>query len=152
MAFSTTNVAKLYAIFQLPKDTEAALILTTLAHAPITQISQYFPTYTLQDITTARTRITDILATCSAEDQVLVEAQITNYDTIATSPMTISRSDNGATGTIIDHAQERELIRQYIGNLLGISIPEGGWLGELKRMGFGGGGGGGYPYMGGGDR
>jgi len=150
MAFSATNKAKIYAIFQLPKDTEAALILTTLAHAPITAISTYFPTFTTQDITTARTRIDAILTGCSAEDQVLVEAQIANYDGIATSPMIISRSDNGASGTIIDHKQERELIRQYIGNLLGISVPEGGWLGELRRMGFGANP---YPYNGGsGDR
>lgn len=149
MAFSATNIAKIYAIFQMPKDTEAALILTTLAHAPITAISQYFPTFTLQDLTTARQRIDNILATCSAEDQALVEIQIADYDDIATSPMKVSEADNGVKGTIVDHKQQRENIRQYIGNLLGISIPEGGWLGELKRMGFGASP---YPYNGSGDR
>ena len=145
MAFSALDRAKLFAIFGVPKDTEFALIITTLAHAPITQISLYFPTWTMQDLTSIVQRMDTCIADCSAESQLLVEEQIAEWDGIATSPMKISDADNGVKGVVIDHAQQRKNIRMYIANILGISCPEDGWMGELKRMGFARAP---YPYVG----
>jgi len=146
---SALNRAKVFSIIALPLDNDAAVITTTLAHVPITQIGEYEPTFTLSNISALRTKIDNALTVMSAETQQLVEAQIADWDEIGpTSPMTISDADNGIKGTIVDANEKRRNIRMYIGNIIGVFVPKDGWIGELQRMGMATG----YPYNGTGDR
>ena len=135
MALSAIYKAKYYEIIGLPLSGTEAVITTTLAHMPVTQIGQYEPTYPKSDISTLRTSINTALATITVETQTLIESRIDRYYDIGpTNPMLINEADNGVKGRIIDYDRERKMIRVQLGNLIGVYVPEDGWTGELQRM------------------
>lgn len=138
MALSAANRIMVYEIVGLPPDTSEAVITTTLAHVPVTQIGAYSPTFTKSDISSLVTAIDAALADISTENQTRVEGFIASWNDIgSTSPMVLTEADNGVKGTIVDHESQRNLIRTRVGNLVGIYVPPGGWIMELQRM-FGG--------------
>lgn len=135
MALSAANRIKVYEIIGLPPDTDTAVITTSLAHMPVTQLQDYEPTFTHQDISSLRTSIDAALADMSAETQAVVEGYLTEWDDIgSTSPMVVDEADNGIKGRIVDHEASRNLIRQRVGNMCGVYVPPGGWIAELHRM------------------
>jgi hypothetical protein len=47
--------------------------------------------------------------------------------------MQLKSGSAGETGIVVDYPQERENVRQLIGNSLGLVIPQGGFYAEMKR-------------------
>lgn len=136
MAFSDTNITKLYEIFGFPEGGEG-VIITSLSHIPPSLSNSWEPTYTVGDMSTLKTRI-DTSLTAAADNPTLktqVEAWIAEYDTIGKgSVLHVTAAGGGAQGELVNDPQKIENIRQGIGNLIGLWIPKGGFWGATQRM------------------
>jgi hypothetical protein len=77
-------------------------------------------------------RIDTILAGMSAAQEARIGALIDEFTGIATSPMVVKASSGGAQGTLVDRGEQRENIRQAVANNLGIAVPKGGFLSEVR--------------------
>jgi len=134
MALSAANRVKFYEVIGLPPEGTEHTIATTLAHLPVTQLQTWEPTFTHSTITNMRTSIDANLATISAETQTRIELYLNDWDDIAISELTVSKADNGVEGNIVSDEARRELIRQRVGNLVGVWVPKGGWMQEIGLL------------------
>lgn len=134
MALSAANRVKFYEVIGLPPEGTEHTIATTLAHLPVTQLQTWEPTFTHSTITNMRASIDANLATISAETQTRIELYLNDWDDIAISELTVSKADNGVEGNIVSDEARRELIRQRVGNLVGVWVPKGGWMKEIGLL------------------
>jgi hypothetical protein len=134
MALSATNRVRVYEVIGLPPEGSDQTIVTTLAHLPVTQLQTWEPTFTHSNIANIRASIDANLAAISAETQTRIEMYLEQWEIIVISPLTISKADNGVEGQIVNDEEQREIIRQRIGNLVGIWVPCGGWMREISTL------------------
>lgn len=146
MELSAVNRVKVFEVIGLPPEGSNQTVVTTLAHMPVSQLGLWEPTYTNSNISNIRTSIDANLTAISAETQARIELYLTEWDQIAISELTVMEADNGVKGNIVSDEQRRELIRQRVGNLVGIWVPKGGWMQEIGRLFTPTG----YPHNGGG--
>jgi len=134
MALSATNRVRTFEVFGLPPEGSDQTIVTTLAHLPVTQLQTWEPTFSHSNISNIRASIDANLAAISAETQARIEMFLEQWEIIVISPMSISKADNGVEGRIVDNEEQREIIRQRIGNLVGVWVPRGGWMREIGTL------------------
>lgn len=134
MALTAANRVKVYEVIGLPPEGSDHTVATTLAHMPITQLQTWETTYTHTNMADMRTSIDANLAAISAETQTRIELYLTEWDSIAISELSVTKADNGVEGHLVSDEDRRELIRQRIGNLVGIWVPKGGWMAEIGRL------------------
>ena len=133
MALTTLQVAQIFQVLCLPQD-GLAVVATTLSHRPPTNTQVWAPTYNQADMTALVTVITARItaANSNADLCTLIGVELARWGTIGSSPLVITHTSAGAQGIIIHYDKERENIRQRVGNLLGVSVPEGGFLKETE--------------------
>lgn len=134
MAFTAAEKSTIYEVFGIPENGYSVNTLS-LVHAPYSNVGVWNPTYNTGDFTTLlasiATQITRVeaIATC----EVRVRALLTRWDEIGTSSMTtVEKSPSGAEGSIFDAEKERQNIRVRLSNLVGVSVPKGGFLAEIE--------------------
>lgn len=126
MALSATNIAKTYRIFGIPQNGNAfvAFNLTSL----------YGPSGESFDFSTIVTALNTKLAAISAEQQTLIEALLTRWDSITSyDPLTVGKSGSGASGDLVNYPKERSAIRMELCNIIGFYCPEGGFHAEHSQ-------------------
>ena len=72
------------------------------------------------------------LVVMTAETQSAIESLIDEFLPIHTSPLKVQGSVDGSKGTLVDHEAQRENIRQACANILGVAVPRGGFLAEVR--------------------
>lgn len=134
MAFTTDQKSIIYEILGIPENGYSVNTLA-LVHAPYSNVGVWNPTYNTGDFTTLlasiAAQITRVEALPSCETRV--KALLTRWDEIGTSSMTaVEKSPSGAEGRIFDAEVERCNIRVRLSNLVGVSVPKGGFLAEIE--------------------
>jgi hypothetical protein len=132
MPLSATERIQFYQIAGIPTG-GGGLILTSLVHVPFSNTQNWEPTYNVGDFTALVTAIDAKLTAASADAVTRLQSLITRYMEIEVSPVKVNQTATGAAGVIADHSRERENIRQTISNVIGMAIPEGGFISEVQR-------------------
>jgi len=131
-SFTTQDQQTIFRLFGIPLG-GGGIIVTSLSHIPPTLAAIWTVTWTQTEFSQLVTTLLGYMANASADTVAAVEAQLSIYASIVTSPMKVTKSGD-SEGTLIDHRAQRELIRQDIGNMLGIWVPRGGWINESDRL------------------
>lgn len=132
MALSADRIVVLKGeILGLPPEASGTIV-TALTHFPFSNTQTWEPGFNIGDYTNLMARIDTILAAMSAAQESRVATLIDEFTVIATSPLKVDKAAEGAGGTLVDHAEQRENIRQAVANNLGIAVPRGGFLAEVR--------------------
>ena len=62
-----------------------------------------------------------------------MQSLISRFMEIEVSPSKVTSSAAGTGGRLADHDVERENIRQALSNIIGLAVPEGGFIAEIQR-------------------
>jgi hypothetical protein len=128
MALSAANISKVYELLGIPQG-GAGVIVTSLSHVPPSLAQAWTSTYTEGDFAEIVTKINARLAALSAETQTLVEAWLTQWDSIKTA------TSLKLSGEVeMDFEEEAQKCREAVGNLAGIAVPFGGFLKETQDI------------------
>ncbi len=134
MAFTDAYKTKLYKIMGIPENGLFTLV-TSLSHLPPALAYSWESTYTVGDCLKVLEKLEEHLDAVTATQQTEVEALVDRYEEIgATSVLRITQSSQGAQGLIVDHAAERKLILETIGNVLGLFVPPEGFFKYTQMM------------------
>lgn len=133
MALSATEKIQFYQIVGLPA-AGSGLVLTSLVHVPFSNTQSWEPTWNVGDFSDLITAVDAKLAAATAEQITRMQSLITRFMEIEVSPVQIRQTATGAAGIIADHGKERENIRQTLANVLGLAVPEGGFISEIQRV------------------
>jgi hypothetical protein len=134
MAFTADQKSVIYEILGIPENGYSVNTLS-LVHAPYSNVGVWNPSYNTGDFTAMLASIAAQIARVEAiaSCQTRVSALLTRWDEIGTSSMTaVSKSPSGAEGKIFDAEVERCNIRLRLSNLVGVSVPKGGFLAEIE--------------------
>ena len=131
MALTTAERARFMEVIGLPPS-GGTIVVTSLVHFPFSNTQSWEPTYNVGDMTDLIVAIDARLTAMSSDTEDIVQALLIKYAEIEVSPMKITTTVGGAGGNIVDHATERENIRQRISNAVGLAVPEGGFLKEIQ--------------------
>ena len=133
MAFTADEKSTIYEVFGIPENGFSTNTLS-LVHAPYSNVGVWNTTFNRGDYTTLITAInlqitlTEGIPSCETR----VRNLLVRWDEIGTTSTTaIAKAASGAEGKIFDADNERKNIRIRLSNLIGVSVPEGGFLREL---------------------
>lgn len=111
-----------------------ALAFTSFTHILPTLAKIWEPTYTIGNFAQAWAVVETRLEALSSFEINRVRVHLTEWDDIGPTTVTrITKSQNGDEGLITDANQERENIREAVGNIIGLVVPQGGFYAEMKR-------------------
>lgn len=134
MAFTNAEISQMFEIFKIP-ESGRSINVKALVHYPFSMVENWTPNYTSGDLTVLVTAIKANIALATATVETRARTFLTRWDEItASSPLKVTQSINGSVGVIVDHEQERRNIRVGLANLLGLAIPEGGYLSEMQAI------------------
>jgi hypothetical protein len=136
MPFTSAEKAVIYEILGLPRSGHTVNTLS-LVHYPFSNVNSWNPTWNVGDMTSLLAAIdAAITATEAFADTVArVQAYLAKWDDLGgENEMRIESGQNGVTGVIVDSDQRRVNIRLRVANLLGISVPAGGYLHEIEAV------------------
>lgn len=131
MALTASQRAKFFEIIGLPPS-GGTIVITSLVHWPFSNLQTWEPSWNVGDMTDLITAIDARISAMSAETEAIVINLLTRFSEIEVSPMKVTSAAGGAGGNLVDHASEREEIRQRISNAAGIAVPKGGFLKEIQ--------------------
>ena len=132
MALSEVYVVKLLEMWGLPP-AGGTITVTALVHWPFSNSQSWESTYNAGDITALVAACRTNISNLTTESQTLITPIIDRFEEIKYSPMKVTSAAGGAGGNLVDHAKERENLRQLTANLCGVAVPEGGFLAETQR-------------------
>ena len=133
MPLSDENKVLLYEALGIPS-LGTGTIIDSLSHIPPSISAEWDTTYSTGDFTNVVTQVEARLTAATAYMLTRLATLLTEYSAIATSPMQLSQGGGGEVGRVIDHPTQRENIRQHIGDILGLAVPNGGFSAESKRL------------------
>ncbi|HLX60169.1 MAG TPA: hypothetical protein VKX17_02690 [Planctomycetota bacterium] len=127
MALTSAQITQVYEIFGVPQNGNAQVV-SAIA-------SIFGPVCDSCDFSALITRIDAQLAALTSTQIDRVTALLTRWDAItSSSPLRVQRSGQGR-GVFADHPAERAAIRAELSNLVGVSVPAGGFAAEVARAG-----------------
>jgi hypothetical protein len=133
VAFNSDETAQICEIIGIPVG-GLGLVTTSFTHIPPVLAQIWSPTYTTGDFTTLMQRIWDQLNGADPSTVNRVRNYLQRWDEIgASNPMVLNTGSAGESGVVVNYPQERENIRQLIGNLIGLVVPQAGYYSEMKR-------------------
>jgi len=118
-------------ILGLPLDANGTIV-TALTHFPFSNVQVWEPAFNHGTYTNLIAAIDAKLLAMTAEAQAAIESLVDEFLPIHTSPLKVDGSVDGSKGRLIDHEAQRENIRQSCANILGIAVPRGGFLAEVR--------------------
>jgi len=131
--FSPDEVVQICEILGIPPG-GLGLVTTSFTHIPPVLAQIWSPTYTVGDFTALIQKIWDQINSCDPSTVNRTRTHLLRWDEVGGSnPMQLKSGSAGETGIVVDYPQERENVRQLIGNSLGLVIPQGGFYAEMKR-------------------
>lgn len=131
-AFTTAEIKKVFSIIGLPQD-GAGLIATSLSHRPPSLAQTWEPTWTTGNLSGFVAQVNTKLAAANDATCDEVRSVFGTWDAIKISPMRLTSTGSGEEGRVVDDEMQREAIRQFVGNELGISVPKGGFMADTAR-------------------
>lgn len=133
MALTAAQISKVFEVIALPESGSTTLV-TNLVHYPYTNTSTWEPCWNTGDLSGLVARIKVNISLMNATTETIVTGLLTTWDDIgSTNPLRVTSSQQAA-GVLVDNDKQRELIRQRVGNLIGLAVPQGGFLGEMQRV------------------
>lgn len=132
MALTSDERAIFFEMIGLPP-AGGSVVVTSLVHWPFSNTQSWEPTWNVGDLSGLITAIDARLTAMSSETESRIRDILTRFDVISSSPMKVTQAAGGAAGNLVNHEQERENLRQYASNLIGVAVPEGGFLKEIQR-------------------
>lgn len=125
MALSAAQTTQLFEIFGVPQNGSGAVVS---AVATI-----FGPVFESLDMSSLVTRINAKLIALSAEQIARVTTLLLRWDAVtSTSPLRVTQASN-TRGIAADHPAERVAIRAALSNIIGVSVPAGGFAAEAAR-------------------
>jgi len=132
MALSAAQVTQVFEILGVPQAGSGDVIGSVA-----TLFGAEFESYDMSGLVS---RITAKLAALTAEQIARATTLLDRHTAItASSPLQVQATSGGSRGILADHPAEREAIRSALGNVIGIAVPAGGFVAEVKRAARGGG-------------
>lgn len=135
MSLSAEEITKCFEIIGLPQSGKMTVI-TGFTHIPGRSLAAtWSPTYTEGDCADLVAKVTTKLTTeLTATQETIVKALLANWDTIgSTSPLRVeSAGVSGTSGVLHDAAKERRNIRNEIGQIIGLWVPDGGFIADAQ--------------------
>lgn len=126
-AFTEDEQAQIFEIFGVPQG-GSGVIVTSLSHLPPSLAAAWEATWSAGDFSGVVTQILAHLNAATEAQRTRVRALLTQWTELA------------PTGTLqlrgavqVDMAHELDRLRASLGNLLGVAVPPGGFLGEARR-------------------
>jgi len=132
MALSATERIQFFQIVGLPAEA-SGLVITSLVHVPFSNTQSWEPTYNVGDMSDLIDAIDAKLTAATAEQVTRMQSLISRFMEIEVSPTKVTSSAAGTGGRLADHDVERENIRQALSNIIGLAVPEGGFIAEIQR-------------------
>jgi hypothetical protein len=119
-------------IYGIPRLSGVAF--TSFTHIPPLLAKIWEPTYTIADFSDAWNAVMAQVNQLNAyEISRLRTPHFARWDEIGPTSVTrITSSQGGDAGLITDDERERELIREAVGNIVGLVVPQGGFYADLK--------------------
>jgi len=130
MALTDAQTATVFVILGVPQGGAGAVAEQV--------VSIRGPLYENFDFAGLITAINTKIAALSSDQETLVGALLTRWDELKSYSVVRIKRSGSASGTLADYPQERENIRRDLGNILGMVVPTGGFVAEMRRA-FGGG-------------
>ena len=128
MAWPGTNLEKtqIFQFFGLPSQGTAYAV-----YAAATIFGAFGEPFSLSSVVTQLNTQLDLV---NADMYTQVQEQLARLTAIGrTSQVRITKTSAGTQGLIVDYPREREAIRQEIGNIIGFTVPTGGFYTEKKQ-------------------
>jgi len=132
MALTDAQVSTIFEIIALPESGTTTLI-TDLVHYPYSNTATWEPGWNVGDLSELVTRIKTNISAMGDTTETLVISLIDDWDSLGSSNLKVTTSQQAA-GVLVDYAGQREHIRTEIGNLIGLAVPKGGFIGEMQRV------------------
>jgi hypothetical protein len=90
------------------------------------------------DLSAMKDLIDGFLNVLTATKEARVVELLARYAAIsASSPLQVRGGAGGARGVLVDHPAERELLRDALSTVIGVVVPQGGFVAEAKRRASG---------------
>ena len=124
-SFEPSELERSFEIMDIPRHGKALVIPPVLARV-------WEPTWMEGDFTTLINQVLIRIDSLYPETVSLVKEYVVEWIPISTSPMRLSNTPV-AGGTVVDHYEQRELIRQRVARALQIVVPAGGFYEEMLR-------------------
>jgi hypothetical protein len=132
MALSAAEQSIILEIIGLPESGKT-VVVTALVHYPFSNADLWTPTYNTGDLSGLVAAAKTLMVGVSAGQEIAIRGDLTRWAVIGpTDPTRIERTTTGAAGCIVDYELERQRIRLHIGNCLGLAVPEGGFIAEIR--------------------
>ena len=109
------------------------MIVTSITHLPPSMAMAWTVTYTEGQYTELVTQITTYLTNASDSTILLVRELLPKFKATIGNPMVVNKSGT-AEGVLIDYPKQHEMLRQEIAKLLGIWVPQGGFIRETEKL------------------
>lgn len=132
MALTDAQVSTIFEIIALPESGTTTLI-TDLVHYPYSNTGTWEPGWNVGDLSALVTRIKANIAAMSSTTEARVTSLLDDWDEMGSSNLKVTASQQAA-GVLVDYKGQREHIREEIGNLIGLAVPKGGFIGEMQRI------------------
>jgi hypothetical protein len=133
MALTAAETTLLYELLGIPECDDGQLV-NPLA----SMIGTFSETF---DWTAVKTDLETRLAAMAADGtgrEARVQVLLSTYSDVANDPMQVNRSATGAAGRLVDRPAQVGRLREAVGTILGIAVPSGGFIAEMRqRAGYG---------------
>lgn len=131
MALTADQRLSFYELFGVPSN-PSALVQTDITTPRFIGAQGLNPSYMNQDFTNLQTQIEAILTALDSAQEARVIAFLVTYDSISTSPLNVQSSAE-AQGSIVNHPAQVEKIRQRVSDVVGYTVPFGGFSESYRR-------------------
>lgn len=132
--FSAQERVGIFEILGLPIHGHTVNLIALVLY-PFSNVSEWSGgTNSKGDLVQLIADIDAILAMISAEQAIVVRTYLATWDDIKASELVITNAANSSAGTIVHHGEKRILLRGLVANILGISVPAGGYLHEIEAV------------------
>jgi hypothetical protein len=130
--YTDSERAQIFEIMGIPLN-GSGVIGVELSHMPGTIMEVYQPTWITADMSGFVTAMDAQLATNTADQAVRARIQLSRWASIGkTNPLVVKSGATG-TGTLVDFPTERQSVRDALSDAIGISIPWGSWVEQVKQ-------------------
>ena len=127
-AFTDNEIAQIFEIFGVPQGGRG-VIVTSLSRLPPSLAAAWEATWTAGDFTAVVNEVLARIEAAAEPQRTRVRQLLTRWDELGGAPTLQLR------GNIELHAaRELDRVRERLGNLLGVAVPPGGFLGEARRQ------------------
>ena len=136
--FTGPQVANIYDVLGLPPGAAGqglSVNVIALTMYPFSNVDTWNPTFNSGSFANLITAINNQITICDPDTAAIVLIDLATWNKgVRDSEMKVRRAASGAEGQLVDDYERRRILRIRIADNLGISVPDDGYIAEIRAV------------------